>query len=367
MSDESWRATRALRADVALLDSAPQPLRPRTRVRFHLGTLDVGARVVSAGGPVAPGERKPVRVVLDEPVVARAGDRFVLRSASPVATIGGGIVTDPAPPFKRVRPWPASAADPASRFALLLAEAGGHGVERAALPVRLGMAPREAAALADAAVRRGAVALGGRLYDGEVVAALGARLATFVAAHHAASPLESGMSLQQLRSHLTGAPELLDEVVRRASGGGVIELEGGTVRSRGWAPRTSADEERLRTRLAELLREAGREPPSVGELVAAHGSRVPPLLRLLERSGEIVAVEADRYYAAGAVAQLVDLLRGSTLEDREYTPAELRELLGVSRKYLIPFLEFCDRTGVTRRRETGRLVLGGRGSGASGT
>ena len=175
------------------------------------------------------------------------------------------------------------------------------------------------------------------------------------------------MSLQALRSRLGGSPELLDEVVRRALAAGVAEVEGGTARARGWAPRTSPDEERLRAMLETRLEEAGREPPSVGELVSAHGPRVPPLLRLLERSGAIVAVEPDRYYAAGALSDLLERLRRSTLEGHEYSPAELRDLLGVSRKYLIPFLEFCDRTGVTRRRESGRIVLGGRGAGVSGT
>ena len=96
--------------------------------------------------------------------------------------------------------------------------------------------------------------------------------------------------------------------------------------------------------------------------MGAHGPRVPALLRLLERSGEVVAVESDRYYAREAVDALIEQLRRSTSGDREYTPAELRDVLGDSRKYLIPFLEFCDRSGVTTRRETGRLVVGAQGA-----
>ena len=368
VSDESWRESRALRADVALLDEVTQPLRPRTRVRFHLGTLDVGARVVSAGGPLAPGERKPARVVLDEPVVARAGDRFVLRSASPVATIGGGVVTDPTPHFRRVRPWPADAADAATRLPLLLAEGAGHGVERRSLAVRLGLAPGDAELLAERAVADGdAVPIGGRLFGRRVVDGAVARLAALVAAHHVRAPLEPGASLQAVRSQLAGSPELVEEVVRRAVAGGEVESDGGTVRARGWTPRPSAGEERLRERLAERIRAAGHEPPSVAELVSDSGPVAPALLRLLERSGEIVAVEPERYYAAGALREMLDALRRSAEEGREYSPAELRDALGVSRKYLIPFLEYCDRVGVTRRREGGRVVVGRRGAGNGGT
>jgi selenocysteine-specific elongation factor len=97
VTDPVWAPTRLLRAEVALLPTAPQPVGPRTSVRFHLGTAEVAARLVAPGGSIAPGERRFVRVSLEEPVVARAGDRFVLRGLSDASTIGGGVILDPAP------------------------------------------------------------------------------------------------------------------------------------------------------------------------------------------------------------------------------------------------------------------------------
>jgi selenocysteine-specific elongation factor len=85
---------------------------------------------------------------------------------------------------------------------------------------------------------------------------------------------------------------------------------------------------------------------------------VGALLRLLEREGSAVAVEPERYFARTALGALTDRLRLGTERGREYSPAELRDLLGISRKFLIPFLEYCDRTGVTTRRSAGRLVNG---------
>jgi selenocysteine-specific elongation factor len=94
----------------------------------------------------------------------------------------------------------------------------------------------------------------------------------------------------------------------------------------------------------------------VSELVASFGEKVPALLRYLERTGELVKVSDDRYYSPEAVEMMVGKLR-STLEPiRIYTPAELREVLGVSRKYLIPFLEFCDAAGIMDRRAEGRVL-----------
>ena len=104
---------------------------------------------------------------------------------------------------------------------------------------------------------------------------------------------------------------------------------------------------------------AGREPPSVGELSGRFGADTVALLRLLERGGEMIQVETDRYYSAEAVGRMVADLKSGLADGREYAPAELREMLGISRKFLIPFLEYCDRTGVTERRSIGR-VLGGK-------
>jgi selenocysteine-specific elongation factor len=127
-----WDATLVLRADLTMLADAPE-LRPRTRVRFHLATSDVGARVVAMGSPVAPGTSRAVRIVLNEPVMARSGDRFVLRSASPLATIGGGVITDSNAP-RRAKPMTVLSMSPVARLELLVAESGFHGLPDAVIP-----------------------------------------------------------------------------------------------------------------------------------------------------------------------------------------------------------------------------------------
>jgi selenocysteine-specific elongation factor len=94
----------------------------------------------------------------------------------------------------------------------------------------------------------------------------------------------------------------------------------------------------------------------VSELTSTFGRNAPALLRYLERRGELVKVSDDRYYAPEAVEAMVGKLRSTLEPGRFYAPAELREVLGVSRKYLIPFLEFCDVSGITERRTEGRVL-----------
>src|SRR6185437_2147716 len=147
VSHAEWRPTTLARADVAFLPEADIELRPRTRFRIHTGTAEVGARIVARDRGDGPGAPFAARLVFDEAVVLRAGDRFVVRTTAPLNTIGGGVITDPYAP-RRARLWePGLPA--AARLERFVVEAGGHGFEMRDLPVRLGLSP----AACDAAVR----------------------------------------------------------------------------------------------------------------------------------------------------------------------------------------------------------------------
>ena len=357
VANASWHPTTTLRADVALLDSAPV-LGPRTRVRLHLGTVEVGARIVAAGGEVAPGERRAVRVALDEPVVARAGDRFVLRSPSPVVTIGGGTVRDPLPPSRRARPWPLGVELGEPSLRLVLAEAGAAGVAVTELPLRTGIPPHSAAALAAQGAGRGWRQVQGRVYDAGATTAAAAALVRLVDEGHAAAPLEPGVSTQSVRARLGAHPELADVLLREAVAAGTLELDGGVVRRGGWKPTLGVSDAAAHEAILATLRTAGREPPSTAELAALHGGATTALLRLLEREGQVVQVEPERYYGREALDALMQALRGAMAPERVYGPSELREVLGVSRKFLIPLLEYADRTHITDRHVDGRVIRG---------
>jgi selenocysteine-specific elongation factor len=357
VSEGGWHASRVLRADLTLLGNTVAALSPRASVRFHVGTTEVGARVVTPGGALSPGETKPGRVVLDAPVVVRAGDRFVIRGGSPVSTLGGGVVVDPHPAHRRARPWTAQHDSFDARLSLALREAGGEGLGIADLPVRLGASPSEVAACLER--HKDVLCIGARIFDRAYRDELVSSLAEAVARHHQRNPLDAGVLLQTIRARVVGRSELLDEAVRTAVISGHLEtIENGLVRRTGWRPTLSNDQTDLKATLAGALRTAGPEPPSLGELSAAHGPSVVPIIRMLEREGTIVPVESDRYYDAGALTALVDRLRNGMIGGREYTPSELRDVIGLSRKYLIPFLEYCDRRGITERRSTGRVLHG---------
>ena len=354
VAGDGWRETRVLRATVTFLEGIDEETDPRRAYRLHLATQSADARIVAApGARIMPGHPASVRIHLAQPIIARGGDRFVLRRPSPAGTVGGGEVTDPFPVGSRPRVWGDDASDAMSRLRHALDEAGSRGVAIAELPVRLGIRPGDVAAAIAAA---GAVRHEDRAYAAGLESGMADELAALVSGYLDAHPLEPGAPLQDIRSRIGAGGALVDRVLRQCVADQRLEVVGSLVRPAGWAPKLSGRDREALSMIREKLRSAGREPPAAPELEASLGGAVPSLLRLLEREGEVVQVEPDRYYAADAIDRLFEELRTRMEPGRNYGPGELRDLVGVSRKYLIPLLEFCDRRGVTRRTESGRQL-----------
>ncbi|MBK8249097.1 MAG: selenocysteine-specific translation elongation factor [Gemmatimonadetes bacterium] len=344
-----WTGTTLFHAEVTLVDSAG-PFRPREWIRLHVGTAEVSARVVAAQGS------QTARVVTEEPVVLRAGDRFVLRRSQPLATVGGGIVIDPAPGRARRRPAGPWNSDPAARLEHLVRDAGEHGVSLREIPVRVGCRPPEVAELASQYVQ-----FRDRAYARSVLRDYEQVVEDQVLAYLSSHGTEVGAPPSSWGNARSNAP-LLEFAADRLVGAGRLVFRGPALAPPDWSPRLDTGQQEAATWVIDRLRSAGREPPSVAELGAEwSGAALPQVLRYLERSGRVIAVEPDRYFTTEAVNEMVEglvaHLRGTA--DAE-TPATLRGILGVSRKYLMPFLEYCDRERITERRGEGR-VLGSRG------
>jgi len=354
---DAWRPSTVLRADVALLDDVARPVGPRSQLRLHLGTSEVGARLVATGGALAPGDARPARIVVDEPVVARTGDRFVLRGGSPMGTIGGGIVTDPLAPL-RARAWTRQAESTAEALDHFLREAANVGVALEELPVRLGVSASELAALLDGA---SAWRVEGRLYAAATRTLVAEQIRSTLTDYHAAHPLDAGAPRQWLRTRVRAAEAVADAVVDELVAAGEVVLEQGDVRLATFSPRLTERQRTLAAELVSRLTAAGSEPPTLEELAAAMGANpaeVTSVSRLLARQGDLVAVETNRYFLRSTVMGLVTRVSHGMASGADYGPAELREFLGLTRKFLIPFLEYCDREGYTVRDGLGRRRKG---------
>ena len=244
---------------------------------------------------VQPGRAEPAlaRLRLESPLAVRAGDRFVLRAYSPVVTLGGGVVLDPSPP-PRARWLPGlSGSALESRLAALAARRRG-GIPDVELSVLTGLPDREAQAVAAAS-------------------GLGCT---------------SGLWRPSAPVPAPGAPEP--------------------------EPADPAREARLH-QLALRIESAGFAAPSAEELGWSSNREVPVLLREGERRGLFHRLDASHWIGAGTARTLRATLQALSLEGG-ITPSALRERTGLSRKYLIPLLEWSDRQGWTLRRGDARVA-----------
>jgi len=354
-----WVATSMLDVSLELLPAVRKPLAVRTRIRVHLGTAEVLGRVAQIRG-IEPGETGLARLLLERPIVARGGDRFVIRSFSPVTTIGGGIVLDPFPPRRpRVSERGLTIGQPVSeRLGRFVEEAGLAGVRVEDLAVRLGILPSDVPTTI-AAAGKGILSVADVLVSRRAIAAEVDRLAGVVASHHEEHPLDPGLSLQALRASVTAPSPVLDLLVEHGVKKQAWELaEGGAaVRKPGWQAALKARAGDAGGRLAQRLAEARWQLPTVAELQREFSDpSVPALLAHLAREGSVERVDQERYALKQALDEFRRAVEDTLRELGTATPAQFRDRLGLTRKYLIPLLEWADRRGITSRKGDTRVL-----------
>lgn len=324
-----------------LLPDAP-PLDDGARVRLLIGTAEVLAVVqtISAPAPGAglapplmPGEALLAQLRTDAPVVAEAGDRFVLRRESPLQTLGGGEVLDPQAPRLRRR-------DLARGQAELLALLDGDQRPLLDRAGDLGLSQSDPRAPGLGAP------LGDRRLHPERLARLHARLSAALDAWHAEHPLASGLGRREL--HMATLPQLserlFDALVQQAAEAGQVELEGPRLRRAGWQPRLSPADQAQLSALYAKVRAAGAEGPRLSELGAP-----PPLVQLGLERGELQRV-GERLLHRDTVQHIKDVVIAHLLATGSLSAGDLKGLLSLSRQHAIPLLEWLDQQRITQRK-----------------
>jgi selenocysteine-specific elongation factor len=359
--DPVWRTTRFVDAMLHVVPDSQWTLKHWQRVRFHLGTAETLARLVLLDGErLAPGAGSLVQFRLEEPVVARAGDRFVLRFYSPVTTIGGGVIVDPwAPRRSRLRPAePTPEMDRAQRLLLAVSRAGA--ASPSELAILAGGAPADLAVELSSLAETGSVReLAGRWFPTDALDQARLFLLQMLEQGHASDAGARGVSLESLRSAARWPADLVNAALSDLEADGTIRIAGALAALASHIPKLSPHQESIAAAAIDRIRQAGLAPPSVKELASALGcgeDDLLPVLKFLLDQGRLVAVTADLYYDPGAITEVQKRVGRVLGSGGAATPSELREALGVTRKYLIPLLEHLDAAGFTQRTPEGRTL-----------
>ncbi len=372
--------SRMLDAELTLLAAAGRPLKHRARLLLHVGTAQAPCTValVDPTGDLAPGETALVQLSLPEPVAALPGQRFILRGFRPLEgrgrTLGGGRVLAIASRRRRRGKAESTAqlrvlsgGDPDRRVEAILQMAGPAGLPATALVGRTALSAKEVQGSLERLGARGAALLFDRdrraWVAGETAQQLSARLVAAAASFHRDHPLAAGIGREELRGRLPPVTDpklfqkLLSQLVERRE----LAAEGDHVRMMGYSAASSAAGGALKDQVAQALRQGGLTPPWLSELPAllhASATDVAAVMKLLAAEGAVVRVSAELYFDAAAVRGLRERLVAHLQARKEISTQEFKELVGATRKHVIPLAEYFDREKVTLRVGDKRLPRG---------
>ncbi len=347
-----------------LLPGLPRPLRHGQETRVHVGTVEAAARVLLVGAKqIAPGESGWAQLKLDRPAVVAPGDRFILRVPSQMETLGGGVVLGPGEHRRGTGPARAAEFEERARGLADLRVAveshlrrawlKGSDRARAARDVKRRADEVETHVAALLASGR-AVDLGrGLLVHGDAAAAGEAAVIEALQRFHDRAPLAAGARKAPLAEEVGADAAVVDGLVERLRSGGRIDcLDAGRVRLAGFKPRLNETQTRRRAQILEILERDPWQTPRSHEfpaLLSALDREVDDLLTLLEDEGEIVRMRDGVILSSRAVEQAKAKIAGHVAAKGALAPADLKDLLGATRKYGIPLLEHLDAVGFTRR------------------
>jgi selenocysteine-specific elongation factor len=363
-----FRPTRRVSVKLNLLPSA-RLLKDGARVHLHVFTTETVAEVQWLGAKqLRPGESGLARLKLDDAVMVLPGDRFIVRQFSPVVTIGGGVVLDALEPTRRVKA--------AERLAFVQAMAAAN--ESDALLARVSRRGSDGLSLAEAVAETGWLRLrveslaaelaaaqrilhfGDVLVSAEAVTAIRKEMQTTVEAFHKANPLVAGISREELRDKAGVGPEVYRGVEELLVRDKQLVIAGELAHAAGRGVVLGDEEAASKKQIEAAFASAGLRVPLLKDVLASlpiDKTRAQKIVTLLLRDRVLVKLGDDLVFHRDALEGLRKLMVAQKATTPKMNVVAFKDLLGVTRKYAIPLLEWLDSQRVTRRVGDERVIL----------
>jgi len=362
------RATDSFAGRLRLLPSWPKPIPHGVRVHLHTGTSEVLARVLLLDrDELKPGEAAYAQFKCEAPLVVGRGDHYVMRSYSPVHTMGGGVVIEPHANYRRNRSEVIEE--------LKVKESGGlAGViletlaKAAALPTpagelakRTGILPETLAAeLVELRQQGDAVSLEGDLWlHRRGYAAFVQQVREYLEKFYQQYPLRLGAAKEELRRKLLPGvdPKGWNALLTATGGRGDLAVERDRVALPGHRPQLTLQQSRLAAQLTAEAIAGGYSPPTLAELKEKlRGADLDEIALYLTEQGTLVRLGDDLIIHTAHLEEAKKRTRAHLQAKGKLSVAEFRDLLGTTRKYALPLLEYFDENRYTRRAGEERTI-----------
>ena len=364
--EKSLLPSRSMDVWLQYLSNNEKPLKNRSRIRFHVGTAEIlGRALLLDSETLAPGRSGLAQIQLEEETAALSGDRFVLRSYSPVRTIAGGEILHPRPTrHKRFQESVIAdlnilhEGDPINKLNVLIASAG-----------RKGTSAGELAALIDLPAKKLKNALNtilsnkealiydkvnGRILNSEVIRDLNGRVLKILVEYHETYPLRPGLNKEELKTRIPPLADnkLLAFILENLTETKAVGVEQDLIHLSGHRPSLAKEHEEIESRLLHTYKQAGLTPPYFKDVSAGLTGNVNQqreVLELMLNKNILVRVKDDLYFHHQALEGVKKQILDHFHETKELTTPRFKEMTGLTRKYLIPLLEYFDTQGLTMR------------------
>lgn len=359
------------------LESSPLPIRQRMEAHFHHGSGQCLAKIIFRDREkLEPGQTALAEVKFTSPLAAVYGDHCVLRAHSPLRAIGGGKIINPWPPLINKRKK-----DFNHKYALL--EKLGTGVaatptELVNITLQIYPAPgldvnhlRVLTALPDEELRKALASLAEKkeafCWDTDYWISDAALQACLEQCRkraedlHGREPLKSFFAPNALAA---GWGENLPEKFTQATlelavNKGILEQAGSGLKLAQHKISFDAKAAKMLAALQKKIAAGGMMPPFIKEICETEGwdnKKLQPLLNYLCENGEFVKIQDGVYYNAQEFAKIVAKIKSWFETNDELEVGNLKNILGISRKYAIPVLEYLDNIRMTVRVDNKRRL-----------
>lgn len=357
-----------------VLDDAPSPLKNRDRIRFHTGAKEALGRItLIENDELAPGKDSFALLTLEEPVVCVYGDYYVIRSYSPITTIGGGriLFVNPRHLKKSQEKGVIEALKNTFEGGLkefiinLLGTFGGEYINVRDLCPYTGKSIRKIEQTINSLVNENKVILlkvsgENMVFNKNYFDTITEEVLSLVEDYHKKFPLSDGMAKEEIRSRMGLDPSIFEAMLDNWISQGLLESSRNTVRKKGFSVAMTPIQQEISQKLQQFFIDSGWAPPGIEEVTSkftpAQKKDVREVFQRLVCEGKIIKINEEIYMSVEWVEKAFHILQQYFVENKELTVSAFREILGTSRKFALPLLEYMDSIKATRRVKEVRIA-----------
>jgi selenocysteine-specific elongation factor len=345
-----FRPTRVIDAELRLIK---QP--GRAGIRLYTGTAEVEGNM----NLYRDGDKVFARIRLKEPLVASVGNRFIIRSISPGATLGGGRVIKPYPSRRFSTDVAADlmSGNPSRVVLGLVSDSGLSGISRKTLQAHLADTSQAVEKVLQELQTKNEIVR----FDAQNDIYVGSRhlavlkniISNSVAVYHEANPSSPGISKEHLKSSIKAKanPKLFHKALTDMIKNQIILEDGPNIRIKDFNASLGNDND-ITMNIYMLLNRAGLEPPSPLEISGILGidlKKLTGILSFMVREGRLLRIKDDIYLTDEKEKALKEKIKTFFKDRNIMNPTDMKMITGVSRKYAIPYMEYLDRIRLTLR------------------